>query len=68
MKFGEFLVSKGYVTETQVDVALMIQRERMEKGQEHLRVGEILVALYALNHDTLKKALREYAEAGLTVG
>lgn len=68
MRFGEFLVSRGYVTDEQVDTALMIQREQEENGHVRVKIGEVLVAIYAISHDGLKKALKEFEDAGLMVG
>ncbi|MEM5948453.1 hypothetical protein WKV44_07835 [Spirochaetia bacterium 38H-sp] len=67
MRFGEFLVSRGYVTDEQVETALMIQQEREENEHVRVKVGEVLVAIYAISHDKLRKALKEFEDAGLMV-
>ena len=54
--FGDFLISKGMVTQDNVNEALAKQQSEMR----HLRIGEILCELRHLDPDQLLPMLKDY--------
>lgn len=54
--FGDFLISRGLVSKTQLKEALSAQ----ERRPNHLRIGEMLCELGYLSPDDLVQSLREY--------
>ncbi len=61
--FGDYLISKGFVTQDHVNEALAKQGNEMR----HLRIGEILCELGHLDSDRLLPSLKEY-KAELRLG
>ncbi|MBL8994550.1 MAG: hypothetical protein JNM63_14490 [Spirochaetia bacterium] len=54
MKIGELLISKGKITQAQLDEALKIQKEK-----PHKLLGEVLVELQFIHADVLADILSE---------
>jgi hypothetical protein len=65
IKFGQFLINKGKVTETQLKRALASQAE------EQIEFGQIAVILGKMEHqqvDIVRKAMTEKKHSGKSVG
>jgi hypothetical protein len=56
-RIGDYLVDHGYITRNQLDSAVIEQRNRRNRGGEHIMVGDILVQLGLLTPRTLASAL-----------
>lgn len=55
MKIGEFLVKKNYILQETLDEALNLQ-----KHDENLRIGELLVKMEAITKKNLLQYIDEY--------
>ncbi|MCF6150468.1 MAG: hypothetical protein E3K37_17705 [Candidatus Kuenenia sp.] len=55
MKIGEFLVKKNYISQKTLDKALSLQ-----KHDENLRIGELLVKMEAITKKSLLQYIDEY--------
>ena len=55
MKIGEYLVKEGYITEYILEEALTIQRQN-----ENMLLGEIIVKMKVLSREDLEKHIEAY--------
>jgi len=55
MRYGEFLLDKEFITTGQLEDALVMQMDNPE-----LKLGEILIAIGALNRDNMISTLKSY--------
>ena len=55
MKIGEYLVKEGHITEYILEEALTIQRQN-----ENMLLGEIIVKMKALSREDLEKHIEAY--------
>ncbi|MEB3197349.1 MAG: hypothetical protein VKP62_09115 [Candidatus Sericytochromatia bacterium] len=61
--FGEFLISQGMITRTELEEGLLAQKSL----KAHLKIGELLVKRGVLSAENLVKALKDY-KAGIRLG
>jgi signal transduction histidine kinase len=57
-RMGEYIVQKGLITEDQLQAALAYQQEQIASGASYL-LGQALVDLKMLDHDTLDQVVTE---------
>ena len=57
-RMGEYITQKGLISEEQLQMALAYQQERIDKG-EHYLLGQALIDLKLLDHDTLDQVVTE---------
>ena len=58
LRFGEYVVSKGFLSEDEVEDALQIQRERDGIGESHKLLGMILLEMGAISNEQLIETLK----------
>jgi len=58
-RLGERLVQAGVITPRQLEEALAYQRERAERGEAPLRLGQVLVQMGFVDRDTLDRVIAE---------
>ena len=64
MKFGEFLVQREVITQKQLEIALLVQKEENEQGY-HRMIGYIILKDFPPSietKDSLYKLLREWED------
>ncbi len=59
MRFGEYVVQRGFVEAHAVEEALAIQRTRDMEGRRHQLLGLILIEIGALSNNQLIDALKD---------
>lgn len=57
-RMGEYITQKGLISEDQLQMALAYQQERIDMG-EHYLLGQALIDLKLLDHDTLDQVVTE---------
>lgn len=57
-RMGEYIVQKGLITESQLQQALALHQKRIDMG-EHYLLGQALIELKMLDHDTLDQVVTE---------
>lgn len=60
-RFGEFLMAKGYITEAQLDRALVWQRQAADEGRRET-LGQVLLVLGILSREQLELASVEQVQ------
>ena len=60
MRIGEFLISKGYVTQQDIDVVLKRQEDFKASGRPYAEIGNILLTFNYMTEDVFCNALTEY--------
>jgi hypothetical protein len=66
LRFGEMALQLGYITEAQLEEGLRVQRERVERGEDHMLLGLVLLRLGYVETGHLIEILR--AHSGVTGG
>jgi len=64
LRFGDIAKKLGFVTDADLERALRVQRERLERGEEHRLLGLTLLELGLIDTGQLIEILRVYEENG----
>ena len=58
-KFGEILIEKGLATKEQVEEALKVQKELLEKNEIQKKIGAILHEKGVIDFEDVEEVLKE---------